>query len=206
MILERIQAGIYAANCYLIGCSKTQKAAIVDPGGDVDSILQLLEKHHLNLESIVLTHGHGDHIGGVDDLKLETGAKVYIHEKDAPMVKDARINLSSMMSGPDIAFYPDALLKDGDKLQVGKLDLNIIHTPGHTRGGICIRVNDHLFTGDTLFKGSIGRTDFEGGSFEQIIDSIKTKLLCLGDGMNVYPGHGPASTIGTERRTNSYIQ
>jgi len=206
MILERIQAGIYAANCYLIGCEKTKLATIIDPGGDVDSILQLLEKHGLQLHSIILTHGHGDHIGGVDGLKMETDAKVHVHTLDGPMVKDAAMNLSNMMSGPDITFYPDVLLKDGQTLQVGKLELKVIHTPGHTRGGICIRVDDHLFTGDTLFKGSIGRTDFEGGSFEQIVNSIKTKLLTMSDGIHVYPGHGPASTIGTERRTNSYIR
>ena len=206
MILERIQAGIYAANCYLIGCEKTKLATIIDPGGDVDSILQLLEKHGLQLHSIILTHGHGDHIGGVDGLKMETDAKVHVHTLDGPMVKDAAMNLSNMMSGPDITFYPDVLLKDDQTLQVGKLELKIIHTPGHTRGGICIRVDDHLFTGDTLFKGSIGRTDFEGGSFEQIVNSIKTKLLTMSDGIHVYPGHGPASTIGTERRTNSYIR
>ncbi len=153
-----------------------------------------------------MTHGHGDHIGGVDGLKMETDAKVHVHTLDGPMVKNAAMNLSNMMSGPDVSFYPDVLLKDGQMLQVGKLELKIIHTPGHTRGGICIRVDDHLFTGDTLFKGSIGRTDFEGGSFEQIINSIKTKLLTMSDGIHVYPGHGPASTIGTERRTNSYIR
>ncbi len=151
MILERIQAGIYAANCYLIGCEKTKLATIIDPGGDVDSILQLLEKHSLQLHSIILTHGHGDHIGGVDGLKMETDAKVHVHTLDGPMVKNAAMNLSNMMSGPDVSFYPDVLLKDGQMLQVGKLELKIIHTPGHTRGGICIRVDDHLFTGDTLF-------------------------------------------------------
>lgn len=206
MILEQIQTGIYAVNSYLIGCPKTNKATIIDPGGDADRILELLKKHNLELVSIILTHGHGDHIGAVEELKLETGVQVYIHKDDSNMVKDAAINMSKLMSGPNIAFYPDVLLEDGQVLSIGTLELKVIHTPGHTRGGICIRVGEHLFTGDTLFKGSIGRTDFEGGSYEQIIDSIKTKLAIMSDGVRVYPGHGPASTIGYEKRTNSFLR
>ncbi|SHJ51015.1 MBL fold metallo-hydrolase [Paramaledivibacter caminithermalis] len=206
MYLERIPAGIYAANCYLMACEKTSKAAVIDPGGDADYILKKINKNVLEVEYIILTHGHGDHIGGVQEIKEKTGAKVLIHRDDDYLLKSAEKNLSKIMSGPDVAFKADQLLKDGDIIKLGELELKIIHTPGHTPGGICIKVEDILITGDTLFANSIGRTDFEGGSFEKIIRSIKNKLLIYDDSTKVLPGHGPESTIGKERVSNPFLR
>lgn len=206
MYLERIPAGIYAANCYIIGCEKTKKSAVIDPGGDAQAILQRIEEKGFKLEYIILTHGHGDHIGGVEEIKENSEAKILIHKEDEYLIESASKNLSSLMSGPDIAFSADKLLEDGETIKLGELELEVIHTPGHTPGGISIKTGDVLFTGDTLFANSIGRTDFEGGSFEAIISSIKKRLLIYDDEVKVLPGHGPTSTIGIERAKNPFLR
>lgn len=185
--------------------NKQKKAAVIDPGGDAEEIVKYIDEHELELQYILLTHGHGDHIGGILEIKAKKEVPVLIHEDDASMLQDANKNLSKLMSGPDVELIPDRVLKGGEILELGELKLHIMHTPGHTPGGICIKVKDCLFTGDTLFANSIGRTDFEGGSFEKIIDSIKSKLLVYDDQTKVFPGHGPASTIGRERASNPFI-
>ncbi len=208
MLLKRLAVGALETNCYLIACEKTKKAAVIDPGGEeeIDLILNLLQKNNLNLKYIINTHGHIDHIAGNNLLKTKTEALLLIHKLDADMLVDANKNFSSFM-GKEINSPPaDKFLEEGDELSLGKLKLVAIHTPGHTPGGISLVINDFIFTGDTLFAGSIGRTDLPGGSYQDLIKSIKEKLFILGDGKTIYPGHGTDSTIGEEKRKNPYIQ
>ncbi|AOY76952.1 MBL fold metallo-hydrolase [Clostridium formicaceticum] len=206
MILERLSVGVYGANCYIIGDEKTDEAAVVDPGGDADKILKVLEDKGLHLKYILLTHGHGDHIGGLKELKEKTNAPIYLHEEDHAMLQNSNKNFSSRMGGPVIEMTADHFLEEGDSLKVGELTLNIIHTPGHTQGCVCIHIEDIILTGDTLFANSIGRTDLDGGNHQQIIKSIKDKLMTLDENTTVFPGHGPATQIGVEKTTNPYIK
>lgn len=206
MQVLRIPAGIYAANCYLVYDEQAKEGIVIDPGGDVDDIISKIEELGLMIKYIVLTHGHGDHIAGVEELKAHTKAEVAIHKEDEPLIKDGTKNLSSMMAMGTVEFAPDILLEEGDKLTFGNLEAYVIHTPGHTPGGICLKIEDNLFSGDTLFAGSIGRTDFEYSSFEDIMYSIKQKLLTLPDETKVYPGHGPATTLKMEKQTNPFIR
>lgn len=206
MKVVRIPAGIYAANCYLVYCDVNKEAIVIDPGGDVDDILSQIENLDLNIKYIILTHGHGDHIGGVNGLKEHFNVPVAIHKEDEHLLKNGNENLSSMMAMGTVEIAPDMLLKDGDEIEFGDVKGKIIHTPGHTPGCISIKIEDSLFTGDTLFAGSIGRTDFPGSSFEKIMDSVKNKLLTYPDDTIVYPGHGPSSTIKREKDTNPFAK
>lgn len=205
MIFKVLPVGPMGANCYIIGCEETKKAAIVDPGGDAPKIIREVEALGLTPEAIVLTHGHIDHIFSVDEVRDKIKAKVYIHEDDAEMLTDSKKNLSFFM-GQQVGFRAaDETLVDNEELPLGNLTLKIIHTPGHTPGGICIQVENYLITGDTLFAGSVGRSDFPGGSHEVLISSIKEKLLTLPDNLKVYPGHGPSSTLAGEKRSNPFL-
>lgn len=206
MKVIRIPAGIYAANCYIIYSETTKDGIIVDPGGDADVILKTIEENNLNINYIVLTHGHGDHIGGVMELIDILKTPLLVHEDDVDMISDSKKNLSNIMPIGAVELNPDKLLRDGDIIKFGDLEAEIIHTPGHTRGGICIKIKDHLITGDTLFQGSIGRTDLEGGDYETIIKSIKEKLLIFPDNTIVWPGHGVQTTIGSEKRNNPFLR
>lgn len=205
MIFEGMAVGGMGSNCYLIGCEQTKEAAVVDPGAEGQRILSRLEKHGLKCTKVILTHGHVDHIGALEDVLNATGAEVLIHEADAGMLTSPAKNLSTYM-GTLLEFKDaDRLLKDGDTIEVGTITLEVMHTPGHTPGGICLKVGDNLITGDTLFAGSIGRSDFPGGNHNQLIRSIKTKLLGFPGQTKVYPGHGPASTIDEEKKLNPFL-
>lgn len=206
MIVERIPAGIYAANCYLVYSENDKAAIIVDPGGDVDDLVNAIDKNNLDLKFIVLTHGHGDHIGAATALKDRYKVDVLIHEDDAEMLESGEINLSTKMAMGSVELKADRILKEGETIVFGDLEAKVIHTPGHTKGGICLLIGNSLITGDTLFKGSIGRSDLYGGDFEALISSIKNKLLELPDETIVYPGHGGQSTIGYEKRTNHFLR
>ncbi len=206
MIFEGFGVGPMAANCYIIGCDKTKEAAVIDPGAEGRRIINRLMQLNLKCKYIILTHGHVDHIGALNELSEATGAEVCIHSEDAGMLTSPAQNLSLFMGSLRKYKAADKLLADGDKIQVGEVTLEVIHTPGHTPGGICLKIDGNgIITGDTLFAGSVGRSDFPGGSHNVLINSIKTRLLGFPDDTKVYPGHGPASTIGAEKKFNPFL-
>ncbi|ABZ84403.1 metallo-beta-lactamase family protein, putative [Heliomicrobium modesticaldum Ice1] len=206
MNIRRWEAGMLAANCYLVQCPETGEAALIDPGGDGEMLLRRAEEAKAKIVAIINTHGHSDHIAANGDIKKATGATILCHEAEAASIISPGKNLS-LYIGASITSPPaDRLLKDGDVLTIGRtVRLEVLHTPGHTVGGICLRGQGVVFTGDTLFHGSIGRTDLPGGSYNQILHSIREKLLALPDDTVVYPGHGPESTIGFERVNNPFL-
>ena len=206
MKIITVPAGIYAANCYIVYSENTKKGIVIDPGGDVDDIMKKIEELDLDIEYIVLTHGHGDHIGGVLELKSFIDVPVAIHKEDEYMLNNGDSNLSSLMAMGTIELNADILLEEGDEISFGDLNAKVIHTPGHTPGGISIKIEDNIFTGDTLFAGSIGRTDFPGGSYEEIISSIKNKIIIYSDDVILYPGHGPATNVKLEKANNPFLR
>jgi glyoxylase-like metal-dependent hydrolase (beta-lactamase superfamily II) len=204
--IECIPAGVYAANCYIVYSEQTKKGFIVDPGGSVDKISMFLEENQIEPLYILLTHAHGDHIMGVPELARFYPVKVGLHKGDLEMLADASINLSSQMTGPTVGIEPDFTFEDGDLFTVGDLKVEVIHTPGHSLGGSCFAVENVILTGDTLFAGSIGRTDLTGGDYDTLIASITNKLLTRSDDLVVLPGHGPASSISKERYGNPFLR
>jgi hydroxyacylglutathione hydrolase len=205
MILEILAVGALETNCYILGDEKTKQAVVIDPGGDFEIIEDHLRKLKLKVQYIILTHGHVDHIGALAKLKKATGAEILIHSKDSAMLYDPNQNLSFFSGDRIIATKADKTLEEGDIIQCGGIKLQVLHTPGHTPGGISLLTDKMIFTGDTLFCGSIGRTDFPGSSYQKLIKSIKDKLLSKDDDFVIYPGHGPSSTIGEERRNNPFL-
>ena len=193
----------FGTNTYLVWDEFSKEAMIIDPADKSQTLLDAVKG--LNLKYIVNTHGHGDHIGGNKFLKENTQAKLAIHELDASMLNDPNQNLSTHWGAQLVSASADIKLKDGDSLQLGNKKIAVIHTPGHSRGGICLLVEDLLFCGDTLFAGSIGRTDLPGGDYATLINAIKTKLLILNGNTKVFPGHGPDTTIEDEKIGNPFV-
>jgi len=200
-----LKTGYMAANAYIVYTENKPEAVIIDPGDDIELIMDLIKEHELKLEKILLTHGHFDHIGAVKDLKEETGAQVAIHKQEADFLTDPNKNLSYIINRQIVQDPADIFLEDGDLIRVADMEFKVLHTPGHTEGGVCYKLGKVLFTGDTLFEGSVGRTDLSGGSYEQLMSSIREKLLVLDDDHLVYPGHGRQTTIGRERRENPFL-
>ena len=204
-VLEFI-GGPIGVNSYLIIDEESRAAAIVDPGFFDNRIEKALDENKATLKYIILTHGHGDHIGGVPGIfKKYDGVKLIAHEDEKEMLANGDINCSLGMFGKNIELKADIWVKEGDSIKMGDLEFKFIHTPGHTNGGMCILLDDILFSGDTLFRMSIGRTDFPQGSFSKIMKSIKEKLFKLPDNTKVYPGHMDKTDIGYEKRNNPFV-
>lgn len=200
MIVKKMMAGIYGANCYIVMDEETKEAVVLDPGGDVDDIEKVLQSLGAKVKYIALTHGHFDHTTGVDGLQAITKAEVAIGKEDNEMIlKDVQYY------GPFIEGGAHITLNHGDSLNFGKHTVKVIHTPGHTPGGVCFLIENMLFSGDTLFKGSIGRSDLAGGDGEALIRNIKERLVVLPKETIVYPGHGPSTTIGDEELYNPFL-
>jgi hydroxyacylglutathione hydrolase len=206
LIIKKLEVGPIMANCFIVGCETTKEAAVIDPGDDADRILMELAKSELKVKYLINTHGHFDHVGANRRMKEVTGAQLAIHPEDEPMLE--QLSQSAMMFGLSAENSPpaDILLKDGDTVSFGEITFKVIHTPGHSRGGVCLYTPGHLFAGDTLFAGSIGRTDLQGGDYDTLIASIKNHLLSLDDNTIVYTGHGPETTIGNEKRMNPFLR
>lgn len=205
LILETLAVGPLQVNCYIVGCAATRKALVVDPGEEAERIHALVRTAGLEVQTIVNTHGHFDHVGGNRLLLEATGAELLIHVADAPFLP--RVREHAAIYGLQVAASPPPTrtLVGGEVLSLGALAVQVIHTPGHTPGGICLLVNNHLFAGDTLFADSVGRTDLPGGSHEDLVASIREKLFVLPAETVVHPGHGPDTTIGREKRLNPFV-
>ena len=206
MKIIAMEVGVIGTNCYVVINEEQKKGVVIDPGGDADQILEKIKQKGITIEAIFLTHGHSDHIMAVDEVRGVTGAKVYISEADADMLTKASSNLSVYMGAGREFKAADEFLIDGETITAAGLKFQVVATPGHTKGGICLLCGDTVFCGDTIFSESIGRTDLPGGSYSQILHSIKTKIMVLPDEMKLLPGHGPATTIGWERRRNPFLQ
>lgn len=199
MIIKAIEAGPIQANCYILMDEETKEIVIMDPGGEADMLSKEIDSLNGKVKFIILTHGHFDHVGGVKDLYNKYNVPIYISAIDEQyIVEDSTGIFGKLPNKP-------SNIKDGDTLSFGSNTIKVLETPGHTKGGLSFVIDDKVFTGDTLFRGSIGRTDFLGGDFNEIVKSIKEKLLPLEDDTTVYPGHGPASTIAFEKRNNPYL-
>jgi len=205
LIIKSLTVGMVAANCFIVGCEKTKKAVVIDPGGDVDQILLSLAELKLSVSYIINTHGHFDHVDGNKRMKEVTGADLMIHSLDAPMLDNLTEIATSFGISTDNSPPPDKTLEDGDEISFGDIVLKVIHTPGHSLGGISLYCDNNVFVGDTLFAGSIGRTDLPGGDYNILISSVVNKLFVLGDSVKVYPGHMGSTTIGHEKKNNPFF-
>ena len=203
MKIQKFLTGYIGTNCYLL-IADSGDAAVIDPGGESGELLKALEG--LTLRMILLTHAHYDHMGGADALRSRfPGVPVYVHEQDKEMLETARYNFSEAICGEGCATHADRLLQDGDTRPLGELEIRVLHTPGHTMGGVCYLTEDAIFCGDTVFMGSVGRTDLYGGSYSTLSRSVKALAALEGD-YTLYPGHGPETTLAAERRQNPYMR
>ncbi|HEX7287269.1 MAG TPA: MBL fold metallo-hydrolase [Candidatus Angelobacter sp.] len=208
MLHKIFPVGPLQCNCSVIGDEQTHEAMVIDPGDQIEDILAILKAENLTLKQIVVTHAHIDHVGGAMKLKAATGAPILMNQNDQALLKMLDMQAAWVGMKPPGPVQIDEAVDEGRVLKVGEVAANVIHTPGHTEGSICLYFPEQktLVAGDTLFAGSIGRTDLPGGSFEKIMRSLHNQLMALPDGTHVVPGHGPVTTIGEERETNPFLQ
>jgi len=206
MILEIHPVGMIQANCYILGDEQTKEAVVIDPGGDTPVLLRSLQARDLKPVAILATHGHFDHVEGLASLKRATGAPIHVHKGDLPLIQG--------MAGQGLMFGvrveaappPDVFLEDGATVSFGGYTLEVLHTPGHSLGSVCYRLDKSVFVGDLLFAGSIGRTDLQGGDYDTLLQSVRKRIFTLPDETVVYPGHGPSTTVGVEKRSNPFFR
>lgn len=205
-IFDHKVVGLLDCNCYIVGDPETKQAIVIDPGDDADALAASIAEKGLTVTAIVATHAHFDHILAAERLREITGAPFYLHDADKPVLawlqESGRYFLGRELGPPPDV---DNIAREGDRLVAGGTELEIVHTPGHSPGSISLVGDDILFSGDTLFAGSIGRTDLPGGDSQALVDAVRGKLFTLDDDVPVYPGHGPATTIGHERLTNPFV-
>ncbi len=207
MILEHLVVGRLSSNCYLVGCAQTHQAIVIDPGDDADRILAAIEEHALTVSHLVLTHFHFDHILAAEEVRQGTGAHLAIHYLEADYLREPPPLFRFYSPAVPHGLRADVLLHDGDTLEIGTMQAHVLHTPGHSPGGISLWIKQEgvAFVGDLLFQRGIGRTDLAGSSARELVRSIQEKLFVLPDETIVYPGHGPATTIGEEKRDNPWV-
>jgi glyoxylase-like metal-dependent hydrolase (beta-lactamase superfamily II) len=208
MIHEIFPVGPLQCNCSVIGDESTHEAIVIDPGAEIGRVLDTAQRHGLKITQILITHGHIDHVGGAMKLKQATGAPIMINKNDAPQLQMMDMQAGWIGVAPPGEIKIDASLEDGSTVRAGELNATILHTPGHTEGSTCIYfpAQRKLIAGDTLFAGSIGRTDLPGGNFEKIMQSLHERVMALPEDVAVVPGHGPITTIGDEKESNPFLQ
>ncbi len=205
MNIESIPVSPFATNCYIVSCPETKEAAIIDAGDEAEKILSFVDENNLNLKYLINTHAHLDHVTAVFDIQKERSIPFLLHPNEEVVLQG--LNQSQQMFGLGASDIPtiDQFIDKNSEIKLGKLTFKIIETPGHTPGGICLLMDNYLIAGDTLFAGSIGRTDLPGGDTNTLLNSIQNQLMCLDDAVIVYPGHGPSTSIGIERQSNPFI-
>lgn len=205
MIIKDIAVGPLDVNCYILACDDTKEAAVIDPGGDADKIIETIEKEGFKPKFIINTHAHFDHVGGVKTIQEHFNIDFFLHKDDLFLLESINEQSTFFGLGPVLEPTVNKHVNHQDNIKLGENNIKVIHTPGHTPGGVCYYVGNDVFVGDTLFAGSIGRTDFPGSSHEALINSIKEQLFPLDDKVIVHPGHGPSTTIGNEKHSNLFL-